>query len=80
MKAITINVSEPVYRGFKEYARLHDRSTSALIREAMEEYLTGRLQAKTSLRDLKPVSVGKVLKELSSRDDLLGEMIHGSGR
>lgn len=80
MKTITINVSEPVYRGFKEYARLHDRTTSALIREAMEEYLSGKLLAKTSLRDLKPVSVGRVLQEMSPEDDLLGEMLNGSGR
>ncbi len=38
MKTITINVSEPVYRDFQEYARRNDRTTSELIREAMEEY------------------------------------------
>lgn len=38
MKTITVNVSEPVYLDFQEYARQQDRTTSERIREAMEEY------------------------------------------
>ena len=75
MKTITINVSEPVYREFQMYAREHDRTTSELIRQAMEEYRLAHLQSGVSLRDLQPVSVGKVLRALTQDDDLLGEML-----
>ncbi|MEW6363477.1 MAG: hypothetical protein AB1714_02435 [Acidobacteriota bacterium] len=75
MKTITINVSEPVYRDFQEYAGHNDRTTSELIREAMMEYRDRRIRPRTSLADLRPSSVGKVLKPLTRRDDLLGEML-----
>ena len=38
MKTITVNVSEPVYEEFREYAKKADRKASELIREAMELY------------------------------------------
>lgn len=79
MKTITINVSEPVYQDFKKYAEMQDRPTSELIRQAMEEYRQRHIQRQTSLRDLRPVSVGKVLKPLSTEDDILQEMLHESG-
>jgi hypothetical protein len=76
MKTITINVSEPVYRDFQEYAQRLDRKTSELIREAMEDYRERRIRAGTSVNDLVPLSLGKVLKPMGPRDDLLGEMLH----
>ena len=75
MKAITINVSESVYRDFQEYARRSERSTSDLIREAMKEYRERNMTAGISLRDLRPSSVGAVLKPLRSGEDLLEEMM-----
>lgn len=77
MKPITINVSESTYREFKEYARRQDRKTAELIREAMELYREKKIQdsGATSLRELRPESLGKVLKPLDSKDDLLDEMI-----
>jgi metal-responsive CopG/Arc/MetJ family transcriptional regulator len=80
MKAITINVSEPVYRDFQEYARRHDRTTSELIREAMEQYRLQKIRPRSTLRDLQPSSVGMVLREFRSRDDLLEEMLDDPGR
>jgi len=74
MKPITINVSERVYRQFQAYARAHERSTSELIREAMQSYLAHNLQRRTSLQDLKPLSLGRVLRDPSTRGDLLEEM------
>ena len=79
MKTITINVSEPVYRDFQEYARRRDRTTSELIREAMELYRQERIRPRTTLRDLQPSSVGAVLRGLSPGDDLLEEMLDGRG-
>lgn len=74
MKAITINVSEPVYREFQRYAESHDRTTSELIREAMEDYLDQKLRRQASLKDLEPISLGRVLRDTATRGDLLAEM------
>lgn len=76
MKTITVNVSEPVYRDFQRFARERDRTTSELIREAMEEYRLQRIRPRPSLKDLRPVSLGKLLRPtFSQEDDLLGEML-----
>ena len=75
MKAITINVSEPVYRDFQRFARARDRTASELIREAMDEFRERRIARSTTLADLNPVSVGRVLKPLRLDDDLLREML-----
>lgn len=80
MKHVTINVSEPVYKELQEYAKRHDRSASGLIREAMEIYLHERVQRGTSVRDLPPLSLGKVKKPLTRNDDLLEEMTHAPRR
>ena len=58
MKTITVNVSEPVYEDFREYARKQDRKASELIREAMEAYRRQHMLRRTSLRDGHPASVG----------------------
>lgn len=77
MKPITVNVSESTYREFKDYARRQDRKTAELIREAMELYREKKIRdsGARSLRDLRPESLGKVLRPMSSEDDLLDEMI-----
>jgi Ribbon-helix-helix protein, copG family len=74
MKTITLNVSEPVYKEFKEYAKRQDRTTSELIREAMATYIHERAQDGKSLGDLPPVQLGRVLKPLNKDVDTLGEM------
>jgi len=76
MKTITVNVSEPVYEDFQRFARKVDRKTSELIREAMEAYRQQHMQRRTSLRDLRPASVGGAILPITSEDDLLGEMLH----
>jgi hypothetical protein len=75
MKTITVNVSEPVYNSFKEYAKSRDRTTSELIREAMELYQAQRINRGGSLRNRSPSSVGDVKKPYLVREDLLGEML-----
>jgi len=79
MKTITINVSEPVYREFQQFAKSADRPASELIREAMEDYRQRRMRGRTSLRDLRPVSLGAVKRELRPGDDLLEEMLNAQG-
>jgi hypothetical protein len=75
MKTITINVSEPVYEDFRRASRSQGRPTSELIREAMESYRRQRLRSRGDLRPFRPRSLGKVLKPLGRRDDLLSEML-----
>jgi hypothetical protein len=79
MKQVTINVSEPVYRIFQEYARSQDRTASEIIREAMELYRVEKIEKKNSIQDLYPVSVGKILQQAEGREDYLDEMIYESG-
>ncbi len=76
MKQITINVSEPVYRIFQEYANANDRTTSEIIREAMEFYRSEEIEKKTSIKKLEPFSVGAILKPLEGREDIFEEMFH----
>lgn len=75
MKTISVNVSEPVYDDFMQHAQRTDRTAAELIREAMDLFRRERIRPRTSLADLKPLNLGKTLKPLSSRDDLLGEML-----
>lgn len=78
MKTITINVSEPIYQDFLAYAKHQDRPASELIREAMATYHASRIKPRRSLRDRRPVSVGKILVDLSKPVDILGEMLDDS--
>jgi hypothetical protein len=75
MKTITINVSEPVYDEFRQYARKVDRKAAELIREAMELYRQQHMQRRTTLRDRRPASVGGPIQPIMAEDDLLGEML-----
>ncbi len=75
MKTISVNVSEPVYEDFMEHAQRTDRTAAELIREAMDLFRRERIRPRTSLTELEPLNLGKTLKPLSSRDDLLGEML-----
>ena len=75
MKTITINVSEETYRVFQEYAARKDRTASELIRNAMEEYRRTYLGREASIFDQPPASVGAILQDLNSDDDLLEEML-----
>ena len=80
MKTITINVSEPVYREFQRIAQAQDRTASELIRQAMEEFRERRIARATTLADLNPASVGRVLAPLRRGDDPLGEMLDDDDR
>jgi hypothetical protein len=78
MKTISVNVSEPVYEEFMSHARRTDRTAAELIREAMEIFRHHRIRPRTSLAALKPLNLGKTLRPLSNRHDLLGEMLNDS--
>ena len=75
MKAITVHVSEPVYREFQEIARREDRKAAELIRESMDQFLKNRAPKGRSILDFKPASVGKVKRPFNRRGDLLAEML-----
>jgi hypothetical protein len=79
MSTITIDVSDPIYRDFEDYARRVDRTAPDLIREALELYRHQKIEPKRlSLMDMPSFSVGEILKPLGPDDDLLGEMLEGS--
>lgn len=75
MKTISVNVSKPVYEDFMELAKRTDRTAAELIREAMDLFRNQRIRPRTSLAALKPLNLGKTLRPLTSREDLLGEMV-----
>jgi hypothetical protein len=77
MKTITVNVSEPVYHDFQEYAKQHDRTASEIIREAMEDFRTNKIRRPTSLKDIRPVSVGQVLQPFTGSEDMLEALSNG---
>lgn len=60
MKTITINVSEPVYRDFQRFASAQDRSTSEIIRQAMEEFRDRKIRPARSVAESAPYYAGKV--------------------
>jgi len=68
MKPVTINVSEPLYRLFKETARTSDRTAAELIREAMAEYAKNRILGGGTLENWRPLSLGRVKKDWVSKD------------
>ena len=75
MKTITINVSEPTLALLKQHAKERDRTTSELIREAMEDYVNQRFGESKSVRELQPLSLKKVKRPVAAGDDILGEML-----
>jgi hypothetical protein len=75
MKTISVNISEPVYEDFLRYAHKTDRTAAELIREAMELYRSQRIRPRTSMAAAKPLDLGKTLRPLTPKDDLLGEML-----
>lgn len=75
MKTITVNVSEPIYEEFRQYAKKTERKASELIREAMELYRQQHMHRRTSLKDRRPVSVGGPILAITGEDDVLGGML-----
>jgi hypothetical protein len=61
MKTISVNISGPVYGNFKKQPQQADRIKS--------------IHPRTSLTLLQPLNLGKTIKPLSNRADLLGEMV-----
>ena len=76
MKTITINVSETEYRLYQAYAKISDRTTSELIREAMAQYRLTHMSNEKSLLDTSPISLGRVLRPIGVDDDILEEMLN----
>jgi hypothetical protein len=73
MLAVTIHVDEPIYRDFQRLARRAKRSTSELIREAMENYRQRCGKSRAPLWQAgEPASVGHIKVPWSGREDLVG--------
>ena len=74
MKAVTVHLDDSVYREFQKAARKARRSTSELIREAMEAYRRTLVKKQSSLAEAGPAtSVGQILTPRAGREDLLGD-------
>ncbi len=72
MRAVTVHLDDPVYREFQKAARKTRRSTSELIREAMESYRRTLAKKQSSLAEAGPAaSVGQVVTPWAGREDLL---------
>lgn len=75
MKTITIHVPEDTYRAFQDHAEQTKKSASKLIRDAMDEYYRNHISRGGSIFDGEPASLGETLADLTSDDDLMGEML-----
>ena len=76
MKAITLYVSEPVYREFQTLARQKDKPAAELIRESMNLYLKSlHAPERRSLAELEPVSLGRLKRPLKKRSDYSGDLL-----
>jgi hypothetical protein len=76
MKTITVNVSEPVYEEFQQYAKKVDRKAAELIREAMELYRRQHILRRTSLRNRRPAaSAGGGIRPIDRDEDILEAML-----
>lgn len=74
MKAVTIHVEEPVYRDFQRLARRTKRSTSDLIREAMENFRRISDKSRVPLwQTAAPASVGRIKIPWTRREDLVDD-------
>ena len=72
MRAVTVHLDDPIYREFQKVARKTRRSTSELIREAMEAYRRTLVKKQSSLAEAGPAaSVGQILTPWVGREDLL---------
>lgn len=76
MKAVTIHLDEAAYRDFQLQAKKSRRTTSDLIREAMDSYRHRLKPRSAPLHEAPaPASVGRVLKPWSSRAELLEDFL-----
>jgi negative regulator of replication initiation len=79
MTTLTIEVDEPLYRRLEERAQAQHRTAGEVARDILlgrESVPVSSSETKRSVFDLQPFSVGRVLKPLTSEDDLLEEMLH----
>ncbi len=79
MKVVTIHLDEPVYREFQVMAKQSRRTTSELIREAMEAYRERIQPVRQPLwQSAEPARAGRVLAPWSGRSDLLDDYLSRS--
>ena len=74
MKPLTLYVSDEVYSSYQAMAVKQGTKAAALIREAMNSYLSEKLQKKKTLDDFKSFDSGE-LKIDFINDDFRGEML-----
>ena len=76
MKVVTIHLDESVYQDFQKLAKRTKRSTSDLIREAMEQYKKQVLKNRRPIFETSvPASVGQVLQPWKGRGELVCDFL-----
>ena len=82
MKTISVNVPDAVYQDLLDCARQTGKSAEDLVSaavEAMDMHWKQVPQRRRSVLSLKPLDLGKMLRPLSTEDDVFGEMLNGNG-
>ena len=74
MKPLTLYVSDEVYSSYQTIEVKQGTKAAAVIREAMNSYLSKKLQKKKTLDDFKSFDSGE-LKIDFINDDFRGEML-----
>lgn len=74
MKPLTLYVSDEVYLSYQTIAVKQGTKAAALIREAMNSYLSEKLQKKKTLDDFTPFDSGELKNDFINAD-FRGEML-----
>ena len=74
MKAITLNIADPVFQEYEAQSRRVNRQPAELFTEAGEQYRRNFAGPRTTLRDRRPARAGGMVAPLGTDDDLLEEM------
>ena len=71
MKTVSIEIPESLYAEYEDYAQRRNTNVADVIRMALELHRARLRKGTHSIRDIKPVSMGKILKPWASRAELL---------
>lgn len=75
MTTIQVQIPDATFRDLADFAKQTDREPEVVIREALELYRQQRIRrpAMHSIRDIKTVSIGKILRPWNSRAEMLDD-------
>jgi len=71
MDTVSVEIPQSLYADYEEYAKRRQLKTDEVIQNALRLHRVRLRKGTHSLRDHKPVSMGKILKPWNSRAELL---------